>query len=103
MADAAHNFIKVIKQLNTDTSSTLVALTVKQKDPIMLSDGDKLMLTKDFIVFDNYIDTSKIEIGDKFRAITLNYGQLYYIIDIISSDKELDKYIQRIKRLEDRY
>lgn len=103
MADAANKFLNIMKQTNKDTISSLVSLTVKSKNPLQLSMGDRIILTEDFVVFDSYIDKSKIEVGDKFKAVSLNDDQIYFIIDIISSDKELDKYIQRIKALEDRY
>lgn len=100
MADASTRIINIMKRTNVDTKSNLVSLTVKSKDPLQLSMGDKLILSEEFVMFDSYIDKSKIEIGDKFKAISLNDDQVYYIVDIISSTNELDKYIQRIERIE---
>ena len=102
MADAAKRFLDVIKKTNVDTVSDMVCLTVKSTDPLRLAADDKIILTQEFIIFDNYIDTTKLTVGDKFKAISLSSNQIYYVVDIISSDKELDKYIQRIKRIEDR-
>lgn len=103
MADSAKRFLNILKKTNVDTVSDLVCLTATSTDPLLLQADERLILTSDFVVFDNYIDVSKITVGDKFRAISLSGNQIYYIIDIVYSDKELDKYIQRIERLENRF
>ena len=93
MADATNRLLNLIKKTNIDTKSNLVSLTVKSVNPLQMTMGDRLVLTKEFIVFDSYIITSRISVGDKFKAISLNDDQKYYIVDIISSAQELDKYI----------
>lgn len=93
MADASTRIINIMKRTNIDTKSNLVSLTVKSVNPLQMTMGDKIVLTSEFIVFDSYILTDRISIGDKFKAISLEDNQKYYILDIISSTNELDKYV----------
>jgi hypothetical protein len=93
-----------MRSTNIDTVSEIEYLEVKTKNgnQLELQDSMGLFLTNEFIIFDSYIETSRINVGDKFKAITINGGQLYYIFDIISSKIELDKYILRLIEAENR-
>lgn len=102
MANAAGRLFNIMQKSGTDTVSQLIGLTVKSINPLELSDGDKLILTEEFLVFKNNIDKNKIKVGDKFLATTLNGDQIYYIDNIIDSEQELDKYIQEIILLQNR-
>ena len=102
MANAAGRLFSIMQHSGTDTVSQLVSLTVKSINPLELTDGDKIILTEDFIVFKNTIDKSKIKVGDKFSATTLNGDQIYYIDNIIDSEQELDIYKQEIEILRTR-
>lgn len=102
MANGVNKIFKIMQNAGTDTISEMLSLTVKSINPIELTDGDKLHLTKDFLYFDSFIDQSKIRIGDKFMATTYNAGQSYYIYDIISSNLVIDKYMQEINDLKSR-
>lgn len=102
MPNPADKLFKIMQHSGTDTISELIGLTVKSVNPLELSNGDKLILTEDFIAFDNFIDKSKIQVGDKFSAISLNADQMYYINDIISSAVELDIYKQELIDLKSR-
>lgn len=101
MANAMNRIFKVMQKSGTDTISEMLSLTVKSINPLQLTDGDKLILTKDFIYFDTYIDTTKIQVGDKFVATTYNSGQTYYVYDIISSNQNIDKYMIEINKLKE--
>ena len=101
MANAADRFIQLMQKTNVDTVSQLIGLTVNSISPIQLTNGDKLILTEDFIIFSSFIDKTKINVGDKFLAITLNSDQTYFIVDIISSSQELIKYKQDTTDLEE--
>lgn len=102
MANASDRLFNLMKKTGTDTISELLSLTVKSTSPLQLTDGDKIILTKEFLVFSNHIDLDKISIGDKFVAITFNNGQTYYISDIISSAVEINKYMEEIIDLKSR-
>ena len=100
MADGANRIFKIIQKSGTDTISEFMSLTVKSVNPLQLTDGDKLILTSEFLVFSDYIDISQISIGDKFKAQSYNNGQTYYISEIISSaSNNIDKYITEINKL----
>lgn len=102
MANGANKIFKIIQNAGTDTVSELLSLTVKSINPIILTDGDKLLLTEDFLYFDSYIDKNKIKVNDKFVATTYNGGQTYYIYDTISTYQNVDKYITEINSLKQR-
>ena len=102
MANAASRIFQVMKKTGTNTISEYIVLKVISKNPLKLTDGDKLILTSDFLTFSNEIDLSKISIGDVFNAITLNDGQTYLINEVKSSTNELFKYNNEIKALQDR-
>lgn len=102
MANGVSKIFKIMQNAGTDTISELLSLTVKSKNPLILTDGDRLHLTNDFLYFDSYIDTSKIKVGDKFVATTYNGGQTYYIYDIITGSQNMDKYITQINSLKQR-
>lgn len=102
MANGINKIFNIMQHAGTDTISEMLSLTVKSKNPLVLTDGDKLLLTKDFLYFDSFIDQSKISVGDKFVATTYNSGQSYYIYDIISSSQVIDKYMQEINSLKQR-
>ena len=99
MANGVNKIFKIMQNAGTDTISEMLSLTVKSINPLILTDGDKLHLTTDFLYFDSFIDTSKIRVGDKFMATTYNAGQSYYIYDIIDSNEIIDKYMQEINSL----
>ena len=100
MANGANRIFKIMQKSGTNTISEFMSLTVKSINPLQLTDGDKLILTGEFLVFSDYIDTSKISVGDKFKAQSYNNGQTYYISEIISSSSnEIDKYTTEINKL----
>lgn len=99
MANGINKIYNIMQHSGTDTISELLSLTVNSISPLILTDGDKLILTKNFLYFDSYIDQSKIKVGDKFIATTYNSGQSYYIYDILSSNQIIDKYMQEINAL----
>ena len=101
MANGASKLFKIMQKSGTDTISEMISLTVKSKNPLVLTDGDRLNLTKEFLYFDSYIDITKINVGDKFVATTYNAGQTYYIYDIIKSNQNIDKYVQEINELKE--
>ena len=101
MPNGVNRIFKIIQKSGTDTISELISLTVKSINPLILTNGDKLLLTKEFLIFDSYIDQTKIKIGDKFNATTYNAGQTYYIYDIINSNQNIDKYMQEINSLKE--
>ena len=96
MANASNRLFNLMKKSGKDTISEVLSLTVKSTNPLQLFDGDKTILTKDFLIFSEHIDVDKITVGDKFLAITYNNGQVYYISDIISSAVEINKYMEEI-------
>lgn len=102
MANGVNKIFKIMQNAGTDTISEMISLTVKSINPLILTDGDKLMLTSNFIYFDSYIDISKIRVGDKFVATTYDAGQTYYVYDIINSNQVIDKYMQEINSLKAR-
>jgi len=102
MPNGASRIFKLMQKSGNDTISEMISLTVKSINPLVLTDGDKLTLTEHFLYFDTYIDQENIKVGDKFVATTYNSGQTYYIYDIISSNRQLDKYMQEIQSLKDR-
>ena len=102
MANGVNKIFKIMQNAGTDTISELLSLTVKSANPLVLSDGDKLIVTKDFLYFDSYIDISNIQVGDKFIVTTYNNGQAYYVYDIISSSQNIDKYMIEINSLKQR-
>ena len=102
MANASNRLFKLMQKSGTDTVSEVLSLTVKSTNPLQLFDGDKIILTKEFLVFSEHIDVDKITVGDKFLAITYNNGQIYYISDIISSAVEINKYMEEIIDLKSR-
>ena len=69
----------------------MLTLKVVSKNPLQLTDGDKLFLTEDFIIFNNSIDKNKLSIGDKLQAQTFNDGQTYYIVQEFSSKNNIAK------------
>lgn len=102
MANGVNKIFKIMQNAGTDTISEMLSLTVNSINPLILTDGDKLHLTQDFLYFDSFIDKDKISVGDKFMATTYNSGQSYYIYDIVSSQLEIDKYMQEINNLKNR-
>ena len=109
MANGAGRIFKLMQVSGTNTISEVITLQVKSINPLQLTDGDKLLITKDFIIFDNNIDTSKLSVGDKLQAQTFNDSQIYYITQPYSSANELNKQNiklteleRRVKALEDR-
>ena len=92
MDNASIRLLKIIKNSGKNTISQLVGLTVLQTSPLQLTDGDKLILTREFIIFNSMIRTDRLSVGDKLLAITLNDGQMYYIVDVVNSTLELNKY-----------
>ena len=101
MANPANRLFSIMQKSGTNTISELIGLTVTEINPLQLSNGDKIILTEEFITFPSYIDKTKIVVGDKFSATSLNDNQLYYINDIISSTNELNIYKEEISELEE--
>lgn len=99
MATSANRLYKIVRAKKVDTGSQLVAFTVISTSPLVLNNGDKVTLPSDFFVFSGRIDKSKISVGDRFLAISLNNTQLYYIQDIISSTNQLYTYEAEIEDL----
>lgn len=96
MSSAAERLFGIMQKSGTDTVSNLTTLIVTSTNPLELSDGDRIILTKDFVVFPSNIDESKIEIGDKFSALSVNANQIYYVVDVISSNAEINTQLQDI-------
>ena len=100
MPNGANRIFKLMQKSGTDTISEMISLTVQSINPIILTDGDRLTLTEDFLYFDSYIDKSNIKVGDKFITTTYNNGQTYYVYDVINSSENIDVYLQKINNLQ---
>ena len=102
MSDAANRLYKILRGDEVNTGSSMIGLTVISTSPVKLTNGDRMILTDDFILFSKMIDTSKITIGDTFLAVVLNNDQLYYILEVVSSTNELYKYANEVELLKQR-
>lgn len=102
MADGASRLFNVMRLANGTPSNDFAILTVTRLSPLTLSDGDRLSLTSEFLLFSNEIDTSKLSIGDKFSASIVNGGQIYQIDKVMSSRYELKRYVNTENALEER-
>ena len=103
MADGASRIFNVVKNTaDSDNSvSRLVTLTVKTQSPLTFTLDDKIILTSEFTQLDSLIDTSKLTVGKKVSAISLNNEQIYYVFASDEVRKDLTaSLISRIETLE---
>lgn len=81
MANGASRIFNIVKNTSNmnNQSSKLVTLEVKTLNPLSFILDNRIILTSEFIQLDNNIDISKLRVGIKLSAISLNEEQLYYV------------------------
>lgn len=110
MSNNMSRIFKVIKNVNKNNQnspSEFVSVTIKTVNPLTVLVDNRLILTDDFIAFDNNIDISKISVDDIFNAFTFNNGQTYFINQVIKSknvliknDNSINSILQRLDNIE---
>lgn len=89
MANGANRIFGIINSTsegNNPNTSKLITLTVKSLNPFVFIRDDKLEIGEEFCYFDYFIDKNLLQVNDIVRAIVLDNGQQYYIMNNINTN-----------------